>query len=200
MNTEKIGYARVSTEDQNLDLQNDALTKAGCGEIYKEYASGKSTLARPELANCLRALRAGDTLTVWRLDRLGRSLSDLVAIVNDLEKRGIAFESLSERIDTSSASGKLIFHVFASMAEFERNVIRERTNAGLAAARARGRKGGRKPKLNDEQIRQIKAMLKDPAIRVMDIAKQYGVARTTIFNAVGAVKPERSTETSVLVT
>jgi DNA invertase Pin-like site-specific DNA recombinase len=200
MNTEKIGYARVSTEDQNLDLQNDALTKAGCDEIYKEYASGKSTLARPELANCLRALRAGDTLTVWRLDRLGRSLSDLVAIVNDLEKRGIAFESLSERIDTSSASGKLIFHVFASMAEFERNVIRERTNAGLAAARARGRKGGRKPKLNDEQIRQIKAMLKDPAIRVMDIAKQYGVARTTIFNAVGAVKPERSTETSVLVT
>ena len=139
MNATKIGYARVSTEDQNLDLQNDALTKAGCGEIYKEYASGKSRLARPELANCLRVLRAGDTLTVWRLDRLGRSLSDLVAIVNDLEKRDIAFESLSERIDTRSASGKLIFHVFASMAEFERNLIRERTQAGLAAARARGR-------------------------------------------------------------
>jgi len=192
MNSTKIGYARVSTEDQNLDLQNDALTKAGCVEIYKEYASGKSTVARPELTNCLRALRAGDTLTVWRLDRLGRSLSDLVAIVNELEKRGIGFESLSERIDTSSASGRLIFHVFASMAEFERNLIRERTHAGLAAARARGRKGGRKPKLNDEQIRQIKALLKDPDIRVMDIAKQYGVARTTIFNAVGAVKPQRS--------
>lgn len=192
MSITKIGYARVSTEDQNLDLQNDALTKAGCGEIYKEYASGKSRLARPELANCLRALRAGDTLAVWRLDRLGRSLSDLVAIVNDLEKRGIAFESLSERIDTSSASGKLIFHVFASMAEFERNVIRERTQAGLAAARARGRKGGRKPSLNDDQIKQIKALLKDPDIKVTDIAKQYGVCRATIFNAVGPVRPERA--------
>lgn len=193
MNKTKIGYARVSNEDQNLDLQNDALTKAGCGEIYKEYASGKSTLDRVELANCLRALRGGDTLTVWRLDRLGRSLSDLVAIVNDLEKRGIAFESLSEQIDTSSASGKLIFHVFASMAEFERNLIRERTNAGLAAARARGRKGGRKPKLGDLEIKQIKAMLKDPDIKVLDIAKQYGVCRATIFNAVGPVKPERMT-------
>lgn len=192
MNVTKIGYARVSTEDQNLNLQNDALTKAWCGEIYKEYASGKSTLARPELANCLRALRAGDTLTVWRLDRLGRSLSDLVAIVNDLEKRGIAFESLSERIDTSSASGKLIVHVFASMAEFERNLIRERTQAGLAAARARGRKGGQKPSLSDDQIKQIKAMLKDPGNKVVDIAKQYGVCRATIFNAVGPIKPERS--------
>jgi DNA invertase Pin-like site-specific DNA recombinase len=199
MNITKIGYARVSAEDQNLDLQNDALTKARCTEIYKEYASGKSIQARPELANCLRALRAGDTLTVWRLDRLGRSLSDLVMIVNDLEKRGVAFESLSEGIDTTSASGKLIFHVFASMAEFERNLIRERTHAGLAAARARGRKGGRKPKLNDEQIRQIKAMLKDPDIRVIDIAKQYGVGRTTIFNAVGPVKPERGTKTFVLI-
>ena len=192
MNITKIGYARVSTEDQNLDMQNDALTKAGCAEIYKEYASGKSTQARLELANCLRALRAGDTLTVWRLDRLGRSLSDLVAIVNDLEKRGIAFESLSERIDTSSASGKLIFHVFASMAEFERNVIRERTQAGLAAARARGRKGGRKPSLSEDQVKQIKALLKDPDIKVTDIAKQYGVCRATIFNAVGPVKPERA--------
>jgi DNA invertase Pin-like site-specific DNA recombinase len=168
------------------------LTKAGCGEIYKEYASGKSTQARPELANCLRALRAGDTLVVWRLDRLGRSLSDLVMIVNDLEKRGIAFESLSERIDTSSASGKLIFHVFASMAEFERNVIRERTMAGLNAARARGKKDGRRQKLSEDQVKQIKAMLKDPGIKVVDIAKQYSVCRATIFNAVGPVKTERT--------
>ena len=131
-------------------------------------------------------------MTVWRLDRLGRSLSDLVAIVNDLEKRGIAFESLSERIDTSSASGKLIVHVFASMAEFEHNLIRERTQAGLAAARARGRKGGQKPSLSDDQIKQIKAMLKDPGNKVVDIAKQYGVCRATIFNAVGPIKPERS--------
>ena len=112
-------------------------------------------------------------------------------IVNDLEKRGIAFESLSERIDTTSASGKLIFHVFASMAEFERNLIRERTNAGLAAARARGRKGGRKAKLNEDQVKQIRAMLKDPDIKVTDIARQYGACRATIFNAVGPVKPER---------
>jgi DNA invertase Pin-like site-specific DNA recombinase len=198
-NVTKNGYARSSTGDQNIDLQNDALKIAGCAEIYKDYASGKSTQARSELANCLQALRAGDTLTVWRLGRLGRSLSDLVMIVNALEKRGVVLESLSEQIDTSSASGKLIFHVFASMAEFERNVIRERPQAGLAAARARGRKGGRKPKLNDVGIRQIRAMLKDPAVKVMDIAKQYGVARTTIFNAVGAVKPERVTKAPVLV-
>lgn len=143
------------------------------------------------MANCSKELRAGDTLTIWRLDRLGRSLSDLVAIVNDLEKLGIAFESLLERIDTSLASGKLIFHVFASMAHFERNVIRERTAAGLEAARARGRKGGRKPRLDTAQIQQIKALLKDPNIRVMDIAKQYGVCRATVFNAFGAVKPKR---------
>lgn len=166
--------------------------KAWCVEIYKEYASGKSTQARPKLANCLRALRSGDTLTVWRLYRLGRSLSDLVAVVNDIERRGIGFESLSERIDTTSASGKLIFHVFASMAEFDRNLIRERTHAGLAAARARGRMSGRKAKLGDDQIKQIKAMLKDPGIKVVDIARQYGVCRETIFNTVGPVKPERS--------
>jgi DNA invertase Pin-like site-specific DNA recombinase len=115
-----------------------------------------------------------------------------VAIVNDLEKRRIGFESLSERIDTTSASGKLIFHVFTSMAEPERNLVRERTHAGLAAARASGRKGGRKAKLNDDQIKQIGAMLKDPDIKVTDIARQYGVCRTTIFNAVGPVKPGRS--------
>ncbi len=121
----------------------------------------------------------------------------MVAIVNDLEKRGIAFESLSEWIDTSSASGKLIFHVFASMAEFERNLIRERTHAGLAAARARGRKGGRKPKLDDAKVKQIKALLKYPDIKVADIARQYGVCRATIFNAVGPVKPERAIPVSV---
>ena len=111
--------------------------------------------------------------------------------MNDLEKRGIAFESLPGRIDTSSVSSKLIFHVFASMAEFESNVIRERTNAGLAAARARGRKGGRKPALNEDQIKQIKSLLKDPDIKVTDIAKQYGVCRATIFNAFAPVKPKR---------
>lgn len=189
--SKRIGYARVSTDDQNLDLQRDALLRAECSTLYEETASGKSA-QRSELESCRKALRAGDTLVVWRLDRLGRSLSDLVKIIGELEQEGVAFESLCERIDTGSAAGKLQFHVFAALAEFERNLIRERTQAGLAAARARGRKGGRKPSLNDDQIKQIKAMLKDPGIKVADIAKQYGVCRATIFNAVGPVKPERS--------
>lgn len=189
----KIGYARVSTDDQNLDLQSDALGKAGCGEIYKEKASGKNA-DRPELTHCLRALREGDTLVVWRLDRLGRSLPDLVQIVGQLQDRGVAFESISEKIDTSSAAGKLIFHVFASLAEFERNLIRERTNAGLAAARARGRKGGRPAKLGEKEIREIKALLRDPDVRVTDVARRYGVGRATLYKAVGAVQPKRSIE------
>ena len=190
MTASRIGYARVSTDDQNLDLQADALHNAGCEQIYEEKASGKTAGAdRPELAHCLRALRAGDILIVWRLDRLGRSLADLVRTVSDLERRGIGFESLTERIETGSAAGRLIFHVFASLAEFERNLIRERTKAGLDAARARGRTGGRKPSLDAKQTREIRAMLSDPNIRVTDISKRYGVSRTTIYKYVGAVKP-----------
>ena len=130
---------RQKTRTHGYEL--DALTDAGCERIYQEAASG-SNRERPELAKCLDALRRGDTLTVWRLDRLGRSLKDLVGMVSDLEARGVAFSSLNEAIDTGSAGGKLIFHVFAALAEFERSLIRERTRAGLAAARARGRKGG----------------------------------------------------------
>ncbi len=192
MTINKIGYARVSTDDQNLDLQRDALAKAGCVQIYEEKASGKSAGAgRPEFAQCLKALRTGDTLTVWRLDRLGRSLPDLVRIVGDLEQRGIGFESIAEKIETGSAAGKLIFHVFASLAEFERSLIRERTRAGLDAARTRGRLGGRKPSLNDKQIREIRAMLSDPVVNVSDVAKRYGVSRTTIYKHVGAIVPVR---------
>ena len=183
-----IGYARVSTDDQNLDLQRDALLKAGCGTIYEEAASGKSA-DRPELEQCRKALRAGDTLVVWRLDRLGRSLPDLVQIVAELEQQGVAFESLTEKIETSSAAGKLVFHVFAALAEFERGLIRERTQAGLAAARARGRAGGRKPKLDDQQVREIKALLRDPDIKVAEVARRYGVSRTTLYKHVGAVAP-----------
>ena len=183
-----IGYARVSTDDQNLDLQKDALNKAGCQVIYEEAASGKNS-ERPELDQCLKALRSGDTLVVWRLDRLGRSLRDLVQIVGDLEKRGIAFESLMEKIETGSAAGRLVFHVFAALAEFERNLIRERTRAGLAAARARGRKGGRRPKLDEKKIREIRALLRDPRVVVGDVAKRYGVSRTTIYKHVGVVQP-----------
>ena len=183
---QRIGYARVSTEDQHLDLQRDALQQAGCGVIYEEAASGKST-ERPELEQCRKALRNGDTLVVWRLDRLGRSLPDLVQIVADLERSGVSFESLNEKIETGSAAGKLVFHVFAALAEFERSLIRERTRAGLAAARARGRSGGRKPKLGEKQVREIKALLRDPDIQVADVARRYGISRTTLYKYVGVV-------------
>ena len=177
---QRIGYARVSTEDQNLDMQRDALTAAGCSVIYEETASGKGA-ARPALEQCRKALRPGDALIVWRLDRLGRSLPDLVQIVSELEQKDIGFESVTERIETGSAAGKLVFHVFAALADFERNLIRERTNAGLAAARARGRVGGRKPKLDAKDMKEIQALWRDKSIPVADIARRYGVSRTTLY-------------------
>ena len=193
----RIGYARVSTDDQNLDLQRDALSLAGCSDIYEETSSGKSA-QRYELDHCLKALRGSDTLVVWRLDRLGRSLADLVRIVAQLDAVGVGFESITERIETSSAAGRLIFHVFAALAEFERNLIRERTQAGLAAARARGRTGGRKPSLDQQQIREIKALLRDPDIQVMDVACRYGVSRTTLYRHLGKVRPEFFKPTRIL--
>lgn len=177
---QRIGYARVLTNDQNLAVQRDALKAAGCSVIYEETASGKRA-GRPELDQCRKALRAGDTLVVWRLDRLGRSLPDLVQIVGELEQKGIGFESVTERIETGSAAGKLVFHVFAALAEFERNLIRERANAGLAAARARGRAGGRKPKLDEKDVKEIRALWRDKSIPVADIARRYGVSRTTLY-------------------
>src|SRR5690554_3384185 len=190
---QRIGYARVSTDDQHLELQRDALSQAGCSMIYEETISGKSAV-RPELEQCRKALRAGDTLVVWRLDRLGRSLPDLVQIIADLGQRGIGFESLTEKIETSSAAGKLVFHVFGALAEFERSLIRERTQAGLAAARARGRAGGRKPKLDAKQIRQIKVLLRDPNTSVAEVARDYGVSRTTIYKHCGVVPPSELIE------
>lgn len=178
----KIGYARVSTADQSNCPQLDALRQAGCETFYEEIASG-SRRDRPQLENALRALRKGDTLAVWRLDRLGRSLVDLVEIITGLEQRGVEFESLTEGIDTTSATGRLVFHLFASLAEFERNLIRERTKAGLAAARARGRKGGRRPKLSDGQVRKAKAMLQDPDLTKMEVARFLGVSRVTLNKA-----------------
>lgn len=186
----KIGYARVSTDDQNLDLQRDALTKHGCAVIYDETVSGKN-VERVELNHCLKALRGGDTLVVWRLDRLGRSLTDLVKIINDLEKRSVNFKSLSENIDTTTATGKLMFHMMSALAEFERNLTRERTKAGLASARARGKIGGRPKAFTDKQIREIKLLLTDPEARVSDIAARYGVAPNTIYRRVGVVRPVR---------
>lgn len=148
----------------------------GCGVIYEEAASCKNT-ARPELEQCRKALREGGTLVVWRLDRLGRSLPDLVQIVAELEKRGVHFESLAEKIETGNASGKLIFHVFAALAEFERGLILERTQAGLAAARARGRK----PKLEEKDVKEIRVLWRDKDISAADIARRYGVSRTTLY-------------------
>lgn len=185
---QRIGYARVSTDDQYLDLQRDALQKADCALIYAETASGRNA-QRPQLEQCMKALRSGDTLVVWRLDRLGRSLQDLVKIVDSLERRGVHFESLGEKIETGTATGKLQFHVFAALAEFERSLIRERTCAGLAAARARGRRGGRPPKLNEKQVRTIKSLLRDPDTCVAELAREYGVSRTTIYKYCGVVVP-----------
>ena len=191
MAAHRLGYARVSTDDQNLDLQRDALQRAGCHRVYEERASGKSA-DRPQLDECLADLRPGDTLIVWRLDRLGRSLPDLVRIVGDLEQRGVGFESLAEHIETSSATGKLVFHVFAALAEFERNLIRERTRAGLDAARARGRTGGRKPKIGDKERREIQALYDAKTVPVSDIARRYGVSRTTLYKHLdGGAHPGR---------
>lgn len=181
----RIGYARVSTDDQTLDLQRDALREAGCDQIYEEHASGKNA-TRPQLESCLKALRIGDTLVVWRLDRLGRNLRDLIDLTNTLQVRGVEFESLTERIETSSPTGRLVFHLFASLAEFERNLIRERTLAGLKAARARGRSGGRPKKLSQKDLRTIKALLKSGEIPIATIAEQFGISRSTIYRSVAA--------------
>lgn len=174
-----LGYARVSTQEQSIDLQYDALRKADCEEIYEEKVSGKSR-QRPELEVCLRALRAGDVLVVWKLDRLARSLKDLVEIVNELEQKKVGLRSITESIDTTTAGGKLVFHIFGALAEFEHNLIRERTIAGLAAARARGRKGGRKPSMSEADIRKAAAMLKDPDITKKEVAEHFKVSRLTL--------------------
>ena len=174
-----IGYARVSTLDQRPELQLDALRDAGCEQVFEERVSGAQR-DRPELTACLRTLRVDDTLVVWRLDRLGRSLKDLVGIITDLEERGVRFRSLTESIDTGTSGGKLVFHIFASLAEFERSIIQERTRAGLAAARARGRKGGRKPKMGQSDARKASAMLRAPNITKAEVAQHFGVSRVTL--------------------
>ena len=175
-----IGYARVSTHEQSLDSQIDNLKQVGCQRIYFDKVSG-SKADRPELNRLRESLRSGDTLVVWRLDRLGRSLRDLIDWVKWLEETGVTLHSLNEQIDTSHHTGKLVFHLFAALAEFERDLIRERTLAGLAAARARGRLGGRKAKLNASDIRQLKAMHKDHSISIGEICERFGIAKTTLY-------------------
>jgi DNA invertase Pin-like site-specific DNA recombinase len=173
-----IGYARVSTHDQTLNPQRDALTKAGCIKIYTDTASGAKT-ERIGLAEALNYVRKGDTSVVWRLDRLGRSLRDLIATITMLEERGIGFKSLTENIDTTTSGGKLIFHIFGALAEFERNLIRERTQAGLIAARARGRRGGRPKVLTGKQL-TIAQDLYDKRHPILEICRTLKVSKATL--------------------
>jgi DNA invertase Pin-like site-specific DNA recombinase len=175
-----IGYARVSTAEQDPRLQLDALKKAKCSRIYEEHVSGRNT-NRPELERCLDSLRPADTLVVWRLDRLGRSLRELIGIVQRLEANGVQLVSLCEEINTKSATGKLTFRVFATLAQFERNLIRERTQAGLAAARARGRTGGAKPKTTKKQDAQMLAQWESRKFTAAEIADQFGISVPTFF-------------------
>ena len=175
-----IGYARVSTIDQRLDLQQDALRDAGCEHIFTDTASGAKT-ERVGLMAALSACRAGDILVVWKLDRLGRSLRHLVETVHALATRSIGLRSLQEQLDTTTSGGKLIFHIFASLAEFERDLIRERTNAGLAAARARGRKGGRPKGVDEKKRKAALALKRDPQYSIKEICEIVGISRNTYY-------------------
>lgn len=175
-----IGYARVSTGEQTLDLQLDALARAECGKVFTETAGG-ALVERASLQEALAYARAGDTLVVWRLDRLGRSLKHLIGTVADLRDRGVGFRSLTEQIDTTTPGGKLVFHVFGALAEFERDLIRERTTAGLAAARARGRLGGRPKKLDPKTLALAQRLYDGGQTDVGTICRTLGIARATLY-------------------
>lgn len=181
-----IGYARVSTQDQNLDLQTEALTRAGCEKIYEDKISGVR-VERPGLTRALEMLREGDTLVVWKLDRLGRSVKQLVDMVGELHKQGIQFKSLTDAIDTGTPAGRFFFHVMASLAEMERELIIERTRAGLDAAKQLGRKGGRKPKMTSSKIESAKKLLAS-GIPPRDVAKDLGVSVPTLYRWLPASK------------
>lgn len=175
----RIGYARVSTYEQTTDSQLDALDNAGCKRIYQESFSGSSK-KRPELERMIDALREGDIVVVQRLDRLGRSLKDLIELLDGFKQQGVQFISLNENIDTTTAIGELAFHMIGSIAQFERRLISERTKAGLDAARARGRKGGRRAKLTSTDIKKAKAMLLDPTMTKAEVANHFKVSRPTL--------------------
>ena len=179
-----IGYARVSTQDQDLDLQTEALTKAGCKRIFNDKISG-SRAERPGLTKALEMLREGDTLIVWKLDRLGRSVKNLVDLVGELHKQGIQFKSLTDAIDTGTPSGRFFFHVMASLAEMERELTVERTRAGLEVARQLGRKGGRKRQMTDSKIESAKKLLAS-GIPPRDVATYLGISVPTLFRWIPA--------------
>ena len=179
----KVGYARVSTHDQHLALQLDALRKAGCRQVYEEVISG-ARAERPVLQQALAHLRQGDVLMIWKLDRLGRSLRHLIEVVTDLAQRGIGFKSLQENLDTTTSSGKLVFHMFGALAEFERDLIRERTQAGLIAARARGRLGGRPRGLSrqaEATALAAETLYREGALSVQQIAEKLHIAKSTLY-------------------
>ncbi|MSU30945.1 recombinase family protein [Staphylococcus sp. McC-251-APC-3A2] len=177
----KIGYARVSTGLQNLNLQEDRLNSYGCEKIFSDHISGSKS-KRPGLDKAIEFARSGDTIVVWRLDRLGRNMEDLITLVNELNERGVSFHSLEENItmDKSSSTGQLLFHLFAAFAEFERNLILERSSAGRIAARARGRYGGRPEKLSNQDLNLLKTLY-DNGTPIKTIAEQWQVSRTTIY-------------------
>jgi DNA invertase Pin-like site-specific DNA recombinase len=184
----KIGYARVSTGLQNLNLQEDQLNQYGCEKIFSDHISGSKS-KRPGLDKAIEFARAGDTIVVWRLDRLGRNMEDLITLVNELNNRGVSFHSLEENItmDKSSSTGQLLFHLFAAFAEFERNLILERSSAGRIAARARGRYGGRPEKLNNKDLKLLKTLY-DNGTPIKTIAEQWQVSRTTIYRYLNKIE------------
>lgn len=187
----KVGYARVSTNGQHLQMQEEALKSAGCDEIYTDIASGTKA-GRPGLDKALAYAREGDMLVVWKLDRLGRSIQHLIQTVALLKERKIAFKSLQEDIDTTSSGGKLVFHMFSALAEFERDLIRERTNAGLKAARARGHLGGRPALLDNRQIKRMIQMYDEKKNTVAEICKIYEISRPSFYNYLKRQKTDLS--------
>jgi DNA invertase Pin-like site-specific DNA recombinase len=190
-----IGYARVSTDDQKLDVQRDALIMAGVDpeRLYEDRLSS-ARADRPELAAALKAARGGDTLVIWRLDRLGRSLKELLALVDDLKQRGVQLRSLTDHIDTRTPGGELVFHVFDAIAQFERNLTRERVRAGLNAARSRGKLGGRPPVLKPKDLAAITALLKDGDLTIREVAERLGISVASLYRYVPGGKSAVQTD------
>lgn len=191
----RVGYARVSTADQNTRLQHDALERAGCVRLFTDGDRSGAERNRPALARALRQVRPGDTLVVWKLDRLARSLQDLLDITDALKRRGVAFESLTEKIETGSAYGEFVFHIIAAVAHMERRLIAERTRAGLAAAKRRGIRLGRRPKLDERTVRRAYRQVRTGRARIGDIAARHEVARITVTRAFARYGLENATTT-----
>jgi len=193
-----VGYARISTSDQTLDLQQDALKRAGCEQIFTDIMSGAKA-ERPGLVQALTFMRAGDVLIVWKLGRLGRSLKNLIDVVTELDTLGIGFRSVTESIDTTTSGGKLIFHIFGALAEFERNLIRERTQAGLSAARARGRKGGHPCVAvfrDEKKVAQAISLYNDKTNSIADICSTFRISRATLYRYIARYKADHNTSGS----